>query len=58
MITESFLVAKWETLERARRYYCKNLLNLDCQDSFCFVLSSCLKNNLGKVFASQFLQNV
>ena len=27
---------KWETLERASRYICKNLLNLDCQDTIHF----------------------
>ena len=32
MITDSFLAEKWGTLYRARRYVCKNLLNLDCQD--------------------------
>ena len=31
-----FLVEKWRTLERARRYANKMLLNLDCQDSFLF----------------------
>ena len=36
MITDSFLVEKWGTLERARRYVWKNLLNLDCQDSVRF----------------------
>ena len=36
MITDYFLVEKWETLERERRYICKNLLNLDFQDSICF----------------------
>ena len=35
-ITDSFLVEKWGTLERARRYVCKNLLNLDCLDSIRF----------------------
>ena len=38
MITDSFLVDKWETLEHASRYVCKNLLNLDCQDSIHFGL--------------------
>ena len=33
MITDSLLVEKRGILERARRYVCKNLLNLDCQDS-------------------------
>ena len=32
MITDSFLIEKWGTLELARRHVCKNLLNLDCQD--------------------------
>ena len=36
MITDSFLVEKWEMLERARRYLWKNLLHLDCQDSIRF----------------------
>ena len=36
MITDSFLVEKRGILERARRYGCKNLLNLDCQDSIRF----------------------
>ena len=36
MITDSFLVEKWGTLEVARIKYCKNLLNLGCQDSACF----------------------
>ena len=31
-----FLVEKWGTLERAWRYACRNLLNLDCQDSIHF----------------------
>ena len=35
-ITDSFLVEKWGTLERARRYVCKNLLNLDCENSIRF----------------------
>ena len=33
MITDSFLVEKWGTLERAKRYVCKSLLDLDCQGS-------------------------
>ena len=33
MITDPFLVEKWGTSVGARRYTCKNLLNLDCQDS-------------------------
>ena len=31
-----FLAEKWRTIERARRYVCKNLLNLDSQDSIRF----------------------
>ena len=34
--TDSFLVEKWGTLERARKYVFKNLLNLDCQGSIRF----------------------
>ena len=33
MITDSFLVEKWGTLERAKRNVCKSLLDLDCQGS-------------------------
>ena len=33
MITDSFLVEKWGTLERAKMYVCKSLLDLDCQGS-------------------------
>ena len=36
VITDSFLAEKWGTLERARRYIYKNLLNLDCHDSIRF----------------------
>ena len=36
MITDSFLVKKWEAVERARRYACRNLLNLDCEGSIRF----------------------
>ena len=36
MITDSFLVEKWGTLERAKEYVCKSLLKLDCQDSIEF----------------------
>ena len=36
MITDFFLVEKWATLECGRRDDCKNLLNLDCQDSIRF----------------------
>ena len=35
MITDSYLVKKWGTLERARRNVWKNVLNLDFQDSIC-----------------------
>ena len=34
--TDFFLVEKWGTLERARKYVFKNLLNLDCQGSIRF----------------------
>ena len=43
-IPDSFLVEKWGTLERARRYLCKYLLNLDFQDSICFAFFKLLKN--------------
>ena len=43
-ITDSFLVEKWGTLERARRYVCKNVLNLNCQDSICFAFLKLFKN--------------
>ena len=33
MIIDSFIVEKWGTLERARRYVCKNSFSLDCQYS-------------------------
>ena len=33
IIIDSFLVEKWRTLERARRYVFKNVLNLDYRDS-------------------------
>ena len=36
MVTDCFLVEKWGTIERAKRYACRNLLNLDCQDSIRF----------------------
>ena len=36
MITNSFLVEKRGTLERAIKYVCKNLLYFDCQDSIRF----------------------
>ena len=56
MITDSFLVEKWETLERARRYVSKNLLNLDCQDSICFAFFTLFKNreSFGKSFSFPF----
>ena len=60
-ITDSFLVEKWGTLERARRYVCKNLLNLDCLDSIRFDIFQLLiteENHLGRVSTSHFLQNV
>ena len=31
VIIDSTLVERWGTLEHARRYVCKNILNLDCQ---------------------------
>ena len=52
MITDYFLVEIWGTLERARRYVCKNLLNLNCQDSIYFDIFK------SRVFPSHFLQNV
>ena len=58
MITDSFLVEEWATLERARRYVCKNLLNLDCQYSIRFDIFKLLINHLGRVSPSHFLQNV
>ena len=61
MITDSFLVEKWGTLEPARKHVCKNLLNLDCQGSIRFgIFPSCLKmkNHLGRVSFFHFLQNV
>ena len=36
MILGSFLVERWGTLERPRRYAYKKLSNLDCQDSIRF----------------------
>ena len=56
MITDSFLVKKWGTLEHARRYVCKNLLNLDCQDSIWFAFFKLLKNEVsfGKSFSFPF----
>ena len=36
MITDSFSIEKLGTIEHAGRYACRNLLNLDCQDSIRF----------------------
>ena len=36
IITDSFLVEKRGTLERARKHVCKNLLYFHCQDSIRF----------------------
>ena len=44
MITDSFLVEKCRTLERTRRYVCKNLLNFDCQNSIRFGIFKLLIN--------------
>ena len=38
MITDPFLVKKLGTLERAKRYVWKRLLDLDCQGSISFVI--------------------
>ena len=38
MMTDSFLVEKRGTLERAWRYVCKNPLNLDSQHSITFAI--------------------
>ena len=58
MITDSFLVEKCVTLERTRTYVCKNLLNLDYQNSICFGIIELLINEelLRKSFIFQ--QNV
>ena len=48
-----FLVEKWGTLERARRYTCRNLLNLDCLDS-----CSKMKNHLERFSSSHLLQSI
>ena len=53
MITTPFLVEKWGTLERARRYVCKNLLNLDCQDSIRFNIYQVA--NKGRIIWEEFL---
>ena len=36
MFIDSFLVEKWGILKSAARNVCKNLINLDCQDSIRF----------------------
>ena len=56
MLTDSFLVDKEEILEPARRYVCKDLLNLDCQDSTCFAFFKLFKNeeSFGKSFYFSF----
>ena len=56
MVTDLFLVEKWGTLERAKRYVYKNLLNLNCQDSICFGIFKLLKNkeSFGKSFSFPF----
>ena len=36
IFTDYFLAGKWRTIEHARRYVYKNLLNLDSQDSIRF----------------------
>ena len=51
-ITDSFLVEKWETLERARRYVWKSLSNLDCLDGICFAFFKLFKN--GELFGESF----
>ena len=50
------LVEKWGTLEHARRCPCKNLLNVDCQDSICFTFFKLFKNehSFGKSFSFPF----
>ena len=45
-------------LKHARRYACKNVLNLDCQDSIHFGIYQVMKNHLGRVSPSHFLQNI
>ena len=52
-ITDSFLVEKWWTLERARRYVCKNLLNLYCLGSIRFGIFQ-VAYNWGKSFGKSF----
>ena len=55
MITDSFLVEKWGTLERARRYVWKNLSNLDCQDSIRFnIYQVANEESFGKSFSFSF----
>ena len=58
MITDSFLVEKCVTLESAGTYVCKNLLNLDYQNSIFFRIIKLLINEelFRKSFISQ--QNV
>ena len=58
MITDSFLVEKCVTLERTRTYVCKNLLNLDYQNSVCFGIIKLLIN--GELLRKSFIfqQNV
>ena len=55
-ITDSFLVEKWGTLERARRYIWKNLVDLDCQDSIRFGIFKLLiiEKSQGKSFSFPF----
>ena len=59
-IVDSFLEEKQGTVELARRYVCKNLLNLDCQDSTrCGILQVAYKWRITyEVSPSHFLQNV
>ena len=45
MIIDSFLVEKLGTLEGARRYIFKNLLNLDCQDCIRFSIHLLITRN-------------
>ena len=56
IITDSFLVEKWGTLEHARRYVCKNVLSFDWQDSICFTFFKLFKNqeSFGKSFSFSF----
>ena len=54
MITYCSLVPKWGTLERAGRYVCKNIWNLNCQDSIYLTFFKFFKNeeSTGKNFSS------